>query len=100
MDTFSPSVNTCSTSVEAGLKWKTIIDFSRECNLPLPTRFLEHCAEANNWLSFLVYSQVFSYDVGEVSVTVTTFWYMQKYITVIALSLDVITRGFQLCNRL
>ena len=55
-------MNSYSTSLEAGMKWRTAVEYCRHYNLPLPTKFLECCSKENNWLSFLVYAQIFNYD--------------------------------------
>ncbi|XP_067933380.1 spatacsin-like [Watersipora subatra] len=61
------------SSIEAGIKWKTVIDLSRMYSQALPTRFLEHCAHTNDWLSFLIYCQIFSYDLSTLGHIVSGF---------------------------
>lgn len=56
----------CSSSLEAGLKWRTVVEYSRYYDLSPPSEFLEICAEDNNWLSFLIYAQIFSYESSQV----------------------------------
>ncbi|CAM1313715.1 Uncharacterised protein g6334 [Pycnogonum litorale] len=49
------------TSVEALLRWNVAVLFCSVHNINKTKVFLKHCAEANNWLMFLVFSQIHQY---------------------------------------
>ncbi|XP_072481651.1 spatacsin isoform X2 [Notamacropus eugenii] len=54
------------TSSEAGRQWSLVVQFCRLHNVRLSTAYLRECSRANDWLQFIVYSQLHSYPLEEV----------------------------------
>uniref|UniRef100_A0A4X2KCL8 SPG11 vesicle trafficking associated, spatacsin n=1 Tax=Vombatus ursinus TaxID=29139 RepID=A0A4X2KCL8_VOMUR len=54
------------TSSESGHQWSLVVQFCRLHNVRLSTAYLRECSRANDWLQFIVYSQLHSYPLEEV----------------------------------
>ncbi|XP_068962031.1 spatacsin [Petaurus breviceps papuanus] len=54
------------TSSESGRQWSLVVQFCRLHNVRLSTAYLRECSQANDWLQFIVYSQLHSYPLEEV----------------------------------
>ncbi|XP_036592345.1 spatacsin isoform X2 [Trichosurus vulpecula] len=54
------------TSSESGRQWSLVVQFCKLHNVRLSTAYLRECSRANDWLQFIVYSQLHSYPLEEV----------------------------------
>ncbi|XP_043836659.1 LOW QUALITY PROTEIN: spatacsin [Dromiciops gliroides] len=54
------------TSSESGRQWSLVVQFCRLHNMTLSTAYLRECSRANEWLQFIVHSQLHSYPLEEV----------------------------------
>ncbi|XP_063106193.1 spatacsin isoform X2 [Cavia porcellus] len=53
-------------SSESESQWALVVQFGRLHNLKLSTSYLLECAKANDWLQFLIHSQLHNYHLEEV----------------------------------
>lgn len=54
-------------SSESSSQWALVVQFCRLHNLKLSTSYLRECAKANDWLQFIIHSQLHNYHPEEVS---------------------------------
>ncbi|XP_074145608.1 spatacsin [Sminthopsis crassicaudata] len=54
------------TSNESGRQWALVVQFCRLHNVRLSTAYLKECSRANEWLPFIVHSQLHNYPLEEV----------------------------------
>uniref|UniRef100_A0A8C6BE01 SPG11 vesicle trafficking associated, spatacsin n=1 Tax=Monodon monoceros TaxID=40151 RepID=A0A8C6BE01_MONMO len=53
-------------SSESSSQWALVVQFCRLHNLKLSTSYLRECAKANDWLQFIIHSQLHNYHPEEV----------------------------------
>ncbi|XP_071070276.1 spatacsin isoform X3 [Dasypus novemcinctus] len=53
-------------SSESGNQWALVVQFCRLHNVKLSTSYLRECAKANDWLQFIIHSQLHNYHSEEV----------------------------------
>ncbi|KAM6200902.1 spatacsin isoform 2-T2 [Rhynchocyon petersi] len=53
-------------SSDSSSQWALVVQFCRLHNLKLSTSYLIECAKANDWLQFIIHSQLYSYHPEEV----------------------------------
>ncbi|XP_019500417.1 PREDICTED: spatacsin [Hipposideros armiger] len=53
-------------SSESGSQWALAVQFCRLHNIKLSTSYLRECAKANDWLQFIIHSQLHNYHPEEV----------------------------------
>uniref|UniRef100_A0A8C3YCV2 SPG11 vesicle trafficking associated, spatacsin n=1 Tax=Catagonus wagneri TaxID=51154 RepID=A0A8C3YCV2_9CETA len=53
-------------SSESSSQWALVVQFCRLHNMKLSTSYLRECAKANDWLQFIVHSQLHNYHAEEV----------------------------------
>ncbi|KAG1653282.1 Spatacsin [Nymphon striatum] len=67
------SCNKSRVSMESLVKWNIVILFCSVHKLKHSTVFLRHCAEANDWLFFLIFAQIHQYPKQAVSSIIGQF---------------------------
>nr|XP_051678260.1 spatacsin [Oryctolagus cuniculus] len=53
-------------SSESSSQWALVVQFCRLHNMKLSTSYLKECAKADDWLQFLIHSQLYNYQPEEV----------------------------------
>ncbi|XP_072664285.1 spatacsin isoform X4 [Canis lupus baileyi] len=53
-------------SSESSSQWALAVQFCRLHNVKLSTSYLRECAKANDWLQFIIHSQLYNYHPAEV----------------------------------
>ncbi|XP_073921960.1 spatacsin isoform X3 [Castor canadensis] len=53
-------------SSESSSQWALVVQFCRLHNMTLSTSYLRECAKANDWLQFIIHSQLHNYNPEEV----------------------------------
>ncbi|XP_062946294.1 spatacsin isoform X2 [Cynocephalus volans] len=53
-------------SSEASSQWALVVQFCRLHDMKLSTSYLRECAKANDWLQFIIHSQLHNYHLEEV----------------------------------
>ncbi|XP_006920480.1 spatacsin isoform X3 [Pteropus alecto] len=53
-------------SSESSSQWALVVQFCRLHNMKLSTSYLRECAKANDWLQFIIHSQIHNYHPEEV----------------------------------
>ncbi|MBN3318750.1 SPTCS protein, partial [Atractosteus spatula] len=61
------------SSYEAGQEWSLVVQFSQLHKLPLTSVYLQACATDNQWLHFLIFSQLHSYPPEQVRALTAQF---------------------------
>ncbi|XP_001366663.1 spatacsin [Monodelphis domestica] len=61
------------TSSESGHQWSLVVQFCRLHNVKLSMAYLRECARANDWLQFIVHSQLHNYPLEEVKSSLCYF---------------------------
>ncbi|XP_043933635.1 spatacsin [Protopterus annectens] len=61
------------TSYKSGQEWSLVIQFCKLHGLKLSTTFLHECAEANDWLQFILFIQLSNYQADEVNALLEEF---------------------------
>ncbi|XP_036299435.1 spatacsin isoform X3 [Pipistrellus kuhlii] len=51
---------------ESSIQWVLVVQFCRLHNIKLSTSYLRECAKANDWLQFIIHSQLHNYHPDEV----------------------------------
>ncbi|XP_074091393.1 spatacsin isoform X2 [Macrotis lagotis] len=54
------------TSNESSRQWSLVVQFCRLHNMRLSTAYLRECSKVNDWLQFIVHSQLYNYPLEEV----------------------------------
>ncbi|XP_075386621.1 spatacsin isoform X2 [Tenrec ecaudatus] len=60
-------------SSEAGSQWALVVQFCRLHHMKLSASYLIECARANDWLQFIIHSQLHSYPTEEVKALLQYF---------------------------
>ncbi|XP_060030535.1 spatacsin isoform X2 [Erinaceus europaeus] len=60
-------------SSESSSQWSLVVQFCRLHNMSLSTSYLQECAKANDWLQFIIHSQLHSYHPEQVKALLPHF---------------------------
>ncbi|XP_008067820.1 spatacsin isoform X2 [Carlito syrichta] len=60
-------------SSESSSQWALVVQFCRLHNMKLSMSYLRECAKANDWLQFIIHSQLHNYDPEEVKSLIQYF---------------------------
>ncbi|XP_066132692.1 spatacsin isoform X1 [Saccopteryx bilineata] len=91
-------------SSEFSSQWALVVQFCRLHNLKLSTSYLRECAKANDWLQFIIHSQLHNYHPEEVKSLLQYFSpVLQDHLRLAFENLPSVsisrTDSDQLCNR-